>query len=96
MNEENAKTVENGKTEFVKKVEAFAREMRGTFHNTENETKGLIILCVDDHSVDNTKKTATTVLLGRTREIAPMLGEFLKDNELLAALASMYVKTSGE
>ena len=90
MNEKNAKTVENGKTEFVKKVEAFANELQGTFHNTENETKGLIILCTDDHAVDDTKKTATTVVLGRTRELAPMLGEFLKDNQRLAALALLY------
>lgn len=92
MNEENAKTVENGKTEFIKKVEAFAEELRGTFHNTASETKGLIILCVDDHAVDATKKTATTVVLGKTRDVAPMLGDFMKENEMLTALASLYAK----
>lgn len=96
MNEENAKTVENGKTEFVKKVEAFARELQGTFHNAKDETKGLIILCVDDHAVDDTKKTATTVVLGRTKEVAPMLGEFLKANQPLAALAFLYAKMGDE
>ena len=87
---------ENGKTEFVEKVEAFAREIQVAFHNTENETKGLIILCVDDHAVDDTIKTAATVVLGRTKESAPMLGEFLKDNRTLAALASLYAQLSNE
>lgn len=96
MNDKNAKTVENGKTEFVKKVEAFARELQDTFHNDENETKGLIILCVDDNAVDDTKKTATTVVLGKTKEVAPMLGEFLKDNEMLAALAYLYAQMPDE
>ncbi len=96
MNDKNAKTVENAKTEFVKKVEAFGRELKDTFHNTENETKGLLILCVDDHAVDDTKKTATTVLFGRTKEVAPMLGEFLKDNQQLAALAFLYARMAEE
>lgn len=92
MNNENAKTVVNGKTEFIKKIEAFAQELQGTFHNDENETKGLIILCVDDNAVDDTKKTATTVVLGKTKEVAPMLGEFLKANNSLAALAYLYAQ----
>lgn len=96
MNDKNAKTVENGKTEFVKKVEAFANELMDTFHNDENETKGLIILCTDDNAVDDTKKTANTVVLGRTKEIAQMLGEFLKDNQPLAALAFLYAKMAEE